>query len=139
MSPERVQTTVDGKVLTLSNLDKVLYPKSGFTKSQVLDYYARIAEVMLPHLKNRPATFKRFPNGVDGLSFYEKHSPAGAPEWVRTISVPSKDGSHEPIDYTEVRDVRTVDIQEDRSVAMTLLFDPEHNLEERILNEQFAP
>ena len=104
MSPERVETTVDGKVLSLSNLDKVLYPKSGFTKSQVLDYYARIAEVMLPHLKNRPATFKRFPNGVDGMSFYEKHSPAGAPEWVRTISVPSKDGSHEPIDYTEVRD-----------------------------------
>src|ERR1700679_2211421 len=104
VSPERVQTTVDGKVLSLSNLDKVLYPKSGFTKSQVLDYYARIAEVMLPHLKNRPATFKRFPNGVDGMSFYEKHSPAGAPEWVHTISVPSKDGSHEPIDYTEVRD-----------------------------------
>jgi bifunctional non-homologous end joining protein LigD len=108
VSPERVQTTVDGKVLSLSNLDKVLYPKSGFTKSQVLDYYARIAEVMLPHLKNRPATFKRFPNGVDGMSFYEKHSPAGAPEWVRTISVPSKDGSHEPIDYTEVRDRPTL-------------------------------
>lgn len=108
MSPERVQTTVDGKVLSLSNLDKVLYPKSGFTKSQVLDYYARIAEVMLPHLKHRPATFKRYPNGVDGMSFYEKHSPAGAPEWVRTISVPSKDGSHEPIDYTEVRDRPTL-------------------------------
>jgi bifunctional non-homologous end joining protein LigD len=108
VSPERVQTTVDGKVLSLSNLDKVLYPKSGFTKSQVLDYYARIAEVMLPHLKNRPATFKRFPNGVDGMSFYEKHSPAGAPEWVRTISVPAKDDSHEPIDYTEVRDRPTL-------------------------------
>ena len=108
MSPERVQTTVDGKVLSLSNLDKVLYPKSGFTKSQVLDYYVRIADVMLPHLRNRPATFKRFPNGVDGMSFYEKHSPAGAPEWVRTISVPSKDGSHEAIDYTEVRDRPTL-------------------------------
>jgi len=108
VSPERVQTTVDGKVLSLSNLDKVLYPASGFTKSQVLDYYARIADVMLPHLKHRPATFKRFPNGVEGMSFYEKHSPSSAPEWVRTISVPSKDGSHEPIDYTEVGDRPTL-------------------------------
>lgn len=108
MSPERVQTTVDGKVLSLSNLDKVLYPKSGFTKSQVLDYYARIADVMLPHLRRRPVTFKRYPNGVEGMSFYEKHSPASAPEWVRTISVPSKDGSHEPIDYTEVHDRPTL-------------------------------
>jgi bifunctional non-homologous end joining protein LigD len=108
VSPERVQTTVDGRVLSLSNLDKVLYPKSGFTKSQVLDYYARVADVMLPHLQNRPVTFKRFPNGVDGMSFYEKHSPKGAPEWVHTISVPSKDGSHEPIDYTEVHDRPTL-------------------------------
>lgn len=108
MSPERVETKVDGKTLSLSNLDKVLYPKSGFTKSQVIDYYARIAEVMLPHLIRRPATFKRYPNGVDGMFFYEKHSPASAPEWVRTIAVPSKDGSHEPIDYTEVRDRPTL-------------------------------
>lgn len=85
-----------------------MYPRSGFTKSQVLDYYARIAEVMLPHLRNRPATFKRFPNGVDGMSFYEKHSPASAPEWVRTISVPSKDGSHDPINYTVVGDRATL-------------------------------
>jgi bifunctional non-homologous end joining protein LigD len=108
VSPERVETKVDGKTLSLSNLDKVLYPKSGFTKSQVIDYYARIAEVMLPHLVRRPATFKRYPNGVDGMFFYEKHSPASAPDWVRTIAVPSKDGSHEPIDYTEVRDRPTL-------------------------------
>ncbi|MGC2168925.1 MAG: non-homologous end-joining DNA ligase [Acidimicrobiales bacterium] len=108
MSPDRVETTVDGKTLSLSNLDKVLYPTSGFTKGQVIDYYARIAEVMLPHLIRRPATFKRYPNGVDGMFFYEKHSPASAPEWVRTIAVPSKDGSHEPIGYTEVRDRATL-------------------------------
>jgi bifunctional non-homologous end joining protein LigD len=108
VSPERIQTTVDGREVSLSNLDKVMYPRTGFTKSQVLDYYARIADVMLPHLRNRPATFKRFPNGVDGMSFYEKHSPAGAPEWVRTISVPSKDGSHDPIDYTVVGDRPTL-------------------------------
>ncbi|MGC2485649.1 MAG: non-homologous end-joining DNA ligase [Acidimicrobiales bacterium] len=108
MSPERVETTVDGRTLSLLNLDKVLYPKSGFTKSQVLDYYARIADVMLPHMIRRPATFKRYPNGVDGMFFYEKHSPASAPDWVRTIAVPSKEGSHEPIDYTEVRDRPTL-------------------------------
>jgi bifunctional non-homologous end joining protein LigD len=108
VSPERVQTTVDGRDLSLSNLDKVMYPSSGFMKSQVIDYYARIADVMLPHLRNRPATFKRFPNGVDGMSFYEKHSPASAPEWVHTISVPSKDGSHDPIDYTAVDDRPTL-------------------------------
>lgn len=108
MSPERVQTTVDGRELSLSNLDKVMYPSSGFTKSQVIDYYARIADVMLPHLRHRPATFKRYPNGVDGMSFYEKHSPASAPEWVHTISVPSKDGSHDPIDYTAVDDRPTL-------------------------------
>jgi bifunctional non-homologous end joining protein LigD len=108
VSPERVQTTVDGRDLSLSNLDKVMYPSNGFTKSQVIDYYARVADVMLPHLRNRPATFKRFPNGVDGMSFYEKHSPSSAPEWVHTISVPSKDGSHEPIDYTAVDDRPTL-------------------------------
>jgi bifunctional non-homologous end joining protein LigD len=108
VSPKRMDTTVDGRTLSVSNLDKVMYPKSGFTKGQVLDYYARIAEVMVPHLRHRPATFKRFPNGVDGMSFYEKHSPAGAPPWVHTISVPSKDGSHEPIEYSEVRDRPTL-------------------------------
>jgi bifunctional non-homologous end joining protein LigD len=108
VSPERVQTTVDGRSLSLSNLDKVMYPRGGFTKSQVLDYYARVGDVMLPHLRRRPATFKRFPNGVDGMSFYEKHSPAGAPDWVHTISVPSKDGSHDPIDYTVVGDRATL-------------------------------
>ncbi len=108
MSPERVQTTVDGRSLSLSNLDKVMYPRSGFTKRHVLDYYARIADVMLPHLRNRPTTFKRFPNGVDGMSFYQKHSPASTPEWVRTIRVPSKDGSHDPIDYAVVGDRPTL-------------------------------
>jgi bifunctional non-homologous end joining protein LigD len=104
VSPERVETEVDGKRLSLSNLAKVLYPASGFTKGQVLDYYARVAEVMLPHLQNRPTTFKRFPNGVEEAFFYEKHAPKNAPEWVKTVLVPSKDGSHDPIEYTIVGD-----------------------------------
>jgi bifunctional non-homologous end joining protein LigD len=92
MSPERVQTEVDGKQLSLSNLDKVLYPQTGMTKAGVIDYYARIAEVMLPHLTDRPVTFRRYPNGVDQSSFFGKNVPAGAPEWVRTVTVPSVSG-----------------------------------------------
>ena len=89
MSPERVQAEVDGRHLSLSNLGKVLYPAAGFTKGAVIDYYARVAAVMLPHLRDRPVTFRRFPDGVSGKSFVEKHVPSHAPEWVRTIKVPS--------------------------------------------------
>ena len=108
MSPERVQTRVDDRELTLSNLDKVLYPEVGFTKSQVLDYYARIAEVMLPHLRRRPTTLKRYPNGVEGTSFYEKHAPANTPEWAHTITVTAKADEHEPIEYLAVDDRPTL-------------------------------
>jgi bifunctional non-homologous end joining protein LigD len=89
VSPDRVETEVDGRRLSLSNLHKVLYPGSGFTKGAVLDYYARVAAVMLPHLQDRPVTFRRFPDGVGGKSFVEKHVPSHAPGWVQTITVPS--------------------------------------------------
>jgi bifunctional non-homologous end joining protein LigD len=69
VSPDRVETEVDGRRLVLSNLDKLLYPASGFTKGAVLDYYARISAVMLPHLKDRPVTLRRFPDGVSSNSF----------------------------------------------------------------------
>jgi bifunctional non-homologous end joining protein LigD len=84
---ERHEVTIDGRALSLSNLDKVLYPSTGFTKGQVIDYYARIAPVMLPHLAGRPITLKRYPNGVDGMSFYEKNCPKHKPEWMRTVTV----------------------------------------------------
>jgi bifunctional non-homologous end joining protein LigD len=89
MSPERVETEVDGRRLSLSNLDKVLYPETGFTKGAIIDYYARIAPVMIPHLADRPVTFRRYPNGVDAQSFFGKNVPAGAPDWVRTVTVQS--------------------------------------------------
>jgi bifunctional non-homologous end joining protein LigD len=108
VSPERVLTEIDGRELWLSNLDKVMYPDTGFTKSQVLDYYARIAEVMVAHLARRPTTFRRYPNGVEGMSFYEKHAPEHQPEWIKTIEVPSKSGEHEPIVYTAVGDRPTL-------------------------------
>ena len=84
-----VRTTVGGRELTVSNLDKVLYPSAGFTKGQVIDYYARVAGVMLPHLVHRPLTMKRYPNGVDGKYFFEKHIPGHSPPWIRRIAVPS--------------------------------------------------
>jgi len=103
VSPERVLTEIDGRELSLSNLDKVLYPDTGFTKSQMLDYYARIADVMVPHLRGRPTTLRRYPNGVDGMSFFEKHASEHRPLWIPTIEVPSKRGE-EPIEYSAVGD-----------------------------------
>jgi bifunctional non-homologous end joining protein LigD len=78
---------VDGRRLSLSNLDKVMYPEVGFTKGQVIDYYTRIAPVLLPHLRDRPLTMKRYPDGVDGEFFYEKRIPSHAPDWVRREQV----------------------------------------------------
>jgi bifunctional non-homologous end joining protein LigD len=71
----------------LTNLDKVLYPEAGFTKAEVIDYYARVADVMLPHLKGRPLTLKRYPDGVEGFNFYEKRCPEHRPDWIKTATV----------------------------------------------------
>ncbi|KQQ43067.1 non-homologous end-joining DNA ligase [Nocardioides sp. Leaf307] len=91
MSPERqeVRVEVDGRTLTLSSLDKVMYPATGTTKGEVLDYYARVSAVLLPHLADRAVTRIRWPHGVADGSFYEKNAPAGTPSWVRTARVPT--------------------------------------------------
>jgi bifunctional non-homologous end joining protein LigD len=83
----RVHVEVEGRELSLSNLDKVMYPETGFTKGQVIDYYTRIAPVVLPHLRDRPLTLKRYPNGVEGGHFYEKQCPSHRPDWVRSEAV----------------------------------------------------
>jgi bifunctional non-homologous end joining protein LigD len=101
------RTTIGGRELTVSNLDKVLFPHTGFTKGQLIDYYVRIADVMLPHLRNRPLTMKRFPDGVDAKYFFEKHIPSHAPDWVQSLAVPSTDG-HEDIPYAMVNDLATL-------------------------------
>ena len=77
-------TTVEvaGRRLSLSNLDKVMYPEVGFTKAEVIDYHARIAEVMVPHLAGRCITLRRWPDGVEGQDFFEKNCPKHRPEWV---------------------------------------------------------
>ena len=76
---KRLEVAIGDKTLSLSNLDKVLYPRAGFTKGQVIDYYTRIAPVLLPHLRDRPLTLKRYPNGVEDKFFYEKRCPSHAP------------------------------------------------------------
>jgi bifunctional non-homologous end joining protein LigD len=86
-SPQAVEVEIGGRQLKLSNFDKVLYPEAGFTKGQVIDYYTRIAPVLLPHLHQRALTLKRYPNGVDGQFFYEKNCPKHRPPWVETLSV----------------------------------------------------
>jgi bifunctional non-homologous end joining protein LigD len=78
---------VQGRQLKLSNLEKVLYPATGFTKQQVIDYYVRIAPAMIPHLAGRALTRKRYPNGVDEEYFYEKNAPMHRPDWVKTVPV----------------------------------------------------
>ena len=101
------EATVDGRKLRLSNLDKVLYPKAGFTKGQVIDYYARIAPVLLPHLHGRPLTLKRYPDGVEGEHFYEKQCPSHRPEWVQTASIWSRHNQHN-IDFCLANDLPTL-------------------------------
>ena len=84
---------VDGRQLHVSNLEKVLFPEVSFTKAQVIDYYVRIAPVLLPHLSGRPVTFTRWPDGVEGQAFFEKNSARHAPDWVRRVRVPSPGSS----------------------------------------------
>ncbi|MFG1962661.1 non-homologous end-joining DNA ligase [Nonomuraea sp. NPDC049028] len=104
MSPAKVPVRVDGRQLVLTNLDKVLYPEVGFTKAEVIDYYSRVAPALLPHLKRRPLTVKRYPNGVTGQSFFEKNAPDHTPDWVRraTLPVPGSTKNRDEIDFAVI-------------------------------------
>jgi bifunctional non-homologous end joining protein LigD len=101
---QETRVAVGDRELTLSNLDKVLFPESGFTKGQLIDYYAKVAPVMLPQIEDRPLTMKRYPDGVEKKFFYEKHVPSHAPGWVRTAAVPTGDDG-EVVDYVVVGDL----------------------------------
>jgi bifunctional non-homologous end joining protein LigD len=107
---EKVTVDVGGHHLTLSNLTKVLYPEAGFTKGEVIDYYSRIAPVLLPHLADRPLTVKRYPNGVDQHFFFEKNAPRGTPSWVRTVNLPAPGSTknRDTIDYVVVEELPTL-------------------------------
>jgi bifunctional non-homologous end joining protein LigD len=98
---------VEGRKLKLTNLDKVLYPATGFTKGQVVDFYARIAPVLLPHLAGRPLTMKRYPEGVDQEYFFEKNAPMHRPDWVKTVPVWSE-GNHRTIHFILCNDLPTL-------------------------------
>jgi len=98
---------IEGRQLKLSNLDKVLYPATGFTKGQVIDYYAHIAPVLVPHLAGRPLTLKRYPNGVDSEYFFEKNATAHRPEWVKTAPIWSE-GNRRNVNYILADDLSTV-------------------------------
>ena len=92
---EELRVDVDGRTLTISNLHKVLYPRTGTTKGEVLNYYAQVAPVLLPHLAGRCVTRIRWPHGVQDGSFFEKNVPNGTPSWVHTATVPTT-GSRGP-------------------------------------------
>ena len=98
---------IQGKRLNLSNLDKVLYPAAGFTKGQVIDYYARIAPVLIPHLTGRPLTLKRYPNGVDQPYFFEKNATKHRPDWVKTAPIWSE-GNQRDVNYILANDLPTL-------------------------------
>jgi bifunctional non-homologous end joining protein LigD len=104
---KKEELVIDDRKLQVSNLDKVLYPKAGFTKADIIDYYIRIAPVLLPHLKDRPLTMKRYPNGVEGEFFYEKNCPVHRPKWVQTAKVWSE-GNQRIMHYCLANDLPTL-------------------------------
>ena len=106
---ETVLVKVENRQLRLSNLSKVLYPQEGITKGEIIEYYTRVAPVLLPHLTGRPLTTIRFPNGTSGHKFFEKNAP-GAPSWVRTVRppVPGSTMKRDEIDYIVADDLPTL-------------------------------
>ena len=104
---KKAELIVEGRRLALSNLDKVLWPKTGFTKGEMINYYIQIAPVLLPHLKDRPLTMKRYPDGVEGEFFYEKNCPSHRPTWVKTAKVWSE-GNEREMQYCLAQDLPTL-------------------------------
>jgi bifunctional non-homologous end joining protein LigD len=104
---KKAELVVEGRTLAVSNLDKVLYPKANFTKGEVIHYYIQIAPVLLPHLKDRPLTMKRYPNGVEAEFFYEKNCPSHRPKWVQTATVWSE-GNQRNMQYCLAQDLPTL-------------------------------
>jgi bifunctional non-homologous end joining protein LigD len=104
-SSTKASALVDGRELKLSNLAKLLYPQAGFTKREVIDYYAAVGSVLIGHLEGRPLTVRRWPDGVDAHAFFQKHAPAHRPKWVQTVSISSQ---RETIDYVLAQDLPTL-------------------------------
>ena len=135
--PEVVE--IDGKHLSLTNLDKVLYPAAGFTKGQVIDYYARIAPVLLPHLAGHPLTLKRYPGGVDKEFFFEKNATKHRPDWVKTAPIWSE-GNQRNVNYILANDLPTlvwianlaaIELHPSLSLAKDIVFAAQYGLRSR--------
>ncbi|HEX3253092.1 MAG TPA: hypothetical protein VHS05_26860, partial [Pyrinomonadaceae bacterium] len=108
MARKTEQLAIGRRRIAVSNLDKILYPGEKFTKAKVIDYYIRISKYLLPHLKDRPVTLKRFPDGVFGEAFYEKDAPAFTPDWVETAAVPRRETPGPDIRYVLINDLPTL-------------------------------
>jgi bifunctional non-homologous end joining protein LigD len=112
MSPPARRTTetvaIDGRTLVLSNDAKVLWPQDGFTKGDMIRYYRSVAKWLVPHLERRPLTLQRYPDGIDGQSFFEKHAPRGLPDWVETVTVPTETGRRTLTDFIVCDDEATL-------------------------------
>jgi len=99
---------VGKRTLSVSNLDKILYPRDGYTKGDLIEYYRGVAQVMLPHLRDRPLTLQRYPDGIDAQSFFEKGRPKGLPEWVQTVTITSPEGRRAHTTYLVCNDEATL-------------------------------
>jgi bifunctional non-homologous end joining protein LigD len=108
MAEQRVAVRVGSRTLSLSNLEKVLWPRDGYTKGDLIEYYEGVTDSMLPHLKGRPLTLQRYPNGIDGATFFEKHLPRGTPEWVERVTVPTPGGSRSDTTFVVCNDEPTL-------------------------------
>jgi bifunctional non-homologous end joining protein LigD len=104
VSGERVSLQVGSRTLSVSNLDKVLWPKDGYTKGDLIRYYEAVATWMVPHLRDRPLTLERYPNGIDASSFFEKQMPKGTPDWIGRVTIAKADGRRDKIDYVVCND-----------------------------------
>ena len=107
-APKRVEVEIEGRTLSLSNLDKPMYPEAGFAKGHVIDYYTRVSPALLPHLRGRPLTLKRYPDGVEGPHFYEKQCPSHRPPWVQTVAADSSRARGGKIDFCVADDLPTL-------------------------------
>lgn len=99
MSEQRVEVRVGTRTLSLSNLDKVLWPKDGYTKGDLIEYYRKVARYAVAHLKNRPLTLQRYPNGIAAQMFFEKQMPKGMPEWIGRVTVPTPEGRRSEVTF----------------------------------------
>src|SRR5262245_42360885 len=108
MASKAQEITVDGRRIAVTNLDKELYTGGNYTKGEIINYYVRVAPFLLPHIKDRPVTLKRFPNGVSGEFFYEKDAPSFTPDWVQTFPVPRRTGRGGRIRYILLNDLATL-------------------------------